>query len=552
MTDPDAAARTPPTTSGWTFADVWETIAETLPDAPAQVHGDQRTTWADFERRANGVADHLVAGGASVGDRVALYLTNRPEYLEVFFACSKASLVHVNTNYRYADDELIYLWDNADAVAVVFEGQFTDTIERIRGSLPAITTWLWVDDGTSTDGCPSFARPYEEVAERPDLAPVRPETGRSGDDLVLLYTGGTTGMPKGVMWRQDDLLKVTDAANRNALPDDLDLEAVRLRTTGPGPISLPACPLMHGTGLFNSVNTLTLGGCIVTLTGRRFAIEEFLDTIEAERVKSTFIVGDAFARPMLDAMEAAPDRWDLSGLRVIISSGVMWSAETKPGLIDRWPQLILVDTYGSSEAVGMGSSVSSRGSAARTASFSLSDKAVVITDDGRLVEPGSGEVGKVGIRGRTPIGYHKDPEKSAATFPRIDGVTYSVPGDFATVEADGTITLLGRGSVCINTGGEKVFPEEVEETLKTHPDIVDAIVVGIPDQRFGQAVAAVVEPVRQQADLDTAAVVDHVKDRLAGYKAPRRVFVVSSLDRAANGKVDYKRWTDHAEEAATG
>jgi fatty-acyl-CoA synthase len=251
---------------------------------------------------------------------------------------------------------------------------------------------------------------------------------------------------------------------------------------------------------------------------------------------------------MLAALEAEPDRWDLSSLRVIISSGVMWSSESKEGLIRHQPQLILVDTYGSSEAIGMGSSVSSKESSAKTASFSLSDKAVVITDDGRLVAPGSGEIGKVGIEGRTPIGYYKDPEKSAATFPVVNGVRYSVPGDFATVEADGSITLLGRGSVCINTGGEKVFPEEVEEALKTFPGVQDAIVVGIPDDRFGQAVTAVVAA---EEGFDEAAAIAHVKEHLAAYKAPKRVFTVGSLDRAANGKVDYKRWTSHAETNAS-
>jgi 3-oxocholest-4-en-26-oate---CoA ligase len=256
-------------------------------------------------------------------------------------------------------------------------------------------------------------------------------------------------------------------------------------------------------------------------------------------------VGDAFAKPILRALDDQPDRWDISSLRVIISSGVMWSIESKQGLLRHNPDLIMVDSYGSSEAIGMGSSVSEKGEAAKTASFRLSPESVVITEDGRLVKPGSGEIGKVGVRGHTPIGYYKDPEKSTATFPVIDGVRYSVPGDFATIEADGTITLLGRGSVCINTGGEKVFPEEVEETLKTHPSIHDAVAVGVPDDRFGQAVTAVVEP-QPGADVDEALVIAHVKAKLAHYKAPKRIFVVDSLERAANGKVDYQRWTDHA------
>jgi fatty-acyl-CoA synthase len=539
----NAGTETPPTTDGWTFADVWESVADCVPDADALVHGPIRISWRDFERRANAVARHLLDAGCGHQSKVAFYLHNRPEYCELFFGCSKASLVHVNTNYRYADAELIYIWDNADAEAVVFGSSFTETADRIRGDVPSVHTWLWVDEGDGTS-CPDWATPYEDVAAASVEQRVVPVEGRSGDDLVLLYTGGTTGMPKGVMWRQDDLFKVTDAANKEPMGDVLDLGALKARTVGPGPISLPACPLMHGTGLFNAVNTLSLGGAIVTLESTKFSIEEFLDTLERERVKSTFIVGDAFAKPMLAAIDAEPQRWDLAALRVIISSGVMWSAESKQGLMGHWPQLILVDTYGSSEAVGMGSSVSSKAKATKTASFSLSDRAVVLTDDGRIVEPGSEEIGKVGIRGRTPIGYYKDEAKSAATFPVVNGIRYSIPGDFATVEADGSITLLGRGSVCINTGGEKVFPEEVEEVLKTFPGVDDAIAVGVPDDRFGQAVTAVVAA---PAGVEEAQVIDHVKSQLAHYKAPKRVFVVPTLDRAANGKVDYKRWTTHAE-----
>jgi 3-oxocholest-4-en-26-oate---CoA ligase len=533
----------------WTYADIWETVANSVPDAPALVHGDLHRSWAEMDRRADGLARFLLDHGLGHQDKVAFYLYNRPEYAETFAACSKAALVHVNTNYRYAADELVYIWDNADVVAVVFQGAFTDTIDIIRPRVPAVRCWLWVDDGEGT--CPPWATPYEDAVRTPSEGRVRGPWGRSGDDLVLLYTGGTTGLPKGVMWRQGDLFAVTDKTNRRPLPLERDLDAdgfspaVRARTPKPGPSSLPACPLMHGTGLFNGTNTLSLGGSLVTLTQHRFDVVEFLDTIERERVKSTFIVGDAFAKPILRALDAEPDRWDISSLRVIISSGVMWSTESKRGLLGHNPSLIMVDSYGSSEAIGMGSSVSEKGKAAETAKFRLSPESVVITDDGRLVEPGSGEVGKVGVRGHTPVGYYKDPEKSAATFPVIDGRRYSVPGDFATIEADGSITLLGRGSVCINTGGEKVFPEEVEEALKTHPTVHDAVAVGVPDDRFGQAVTAVVEP-RGSATVDEAEVIAHVKAKLAHYKAPKRVFVVDDLERAANGKVDYPRWTEHA------
>ena len=556
MSDSQAETGSP---AEWTYADVWETVVDCLPDAPALIHGQgdaqTRLSWSELDARANGLARFLIDAGCAHQDKVAFYLHNRPEYIETFYACSKASLVHVNTNYRYADAELLYIWENADASVVVFQGTFTETIERIREQASAVHTWLWVDDGVGP--CPEWATAYESAVEG-GIAGVggrvaQPQ-GRSGDDLILLYTGGTTGMPKGVMWRQADLLGVTDKTNRVPLPAVSDLDeaglsaVVRARTVKPGPISTPCCPLMHGTGLFNSLNTLSLGGAIATMAGTNFSVVELLDTIQNVGVKSIFIVGDAFARPILEALDAEPERWDLSPLRVVLSSGVMWSSETKEGLLRHNPKLILVDAFGSSEAIGLGSSVSSADGAAKTASFSLSSESVVITEEGQLVTPGSGDIGKVGVRGRTPIGYYKDEAKSAATFPVIDGVRYSVPGDFATVEADGSITLLGRGSVCINTGGEKVFPEEVEEALKLHPAISDAIAVGVPDDRFGQAVHAVVAA----ADgFDESDVIDHVKSQLARYKAPKRVFGVDTLDRAANGKIDYKRWTAFAIDQAT-
>jgi len=505
-----------------------------------------------MESRANGLAQYLLSRGAKHQASVAFYLYNGPEYTETFFACAKASLVHVNTNYRYGVEELAYLWDNADAEVVVFHAAFTEMVELLRERLPQIHTYLWVDDGSGS--CPPWASDYEVAVNTEAPAHVSSRHGRSGDDLLLLYTGGTTGMPKGVMWRQDDLLMVTDAKNKVRLPsepdygpNDLSPSVIQRVKERPGPASIPACPLMHGTGLFNALTTLTLGGSIVTLTSRRLDIPEMFDTIEQKNVKSIFIVGDAFARPMLAALDSEPNRWDISSLRVMISSGVMRSSESKTGLMAHNERLICVDTYGSSEAIGIGSSVSSKEDAAKTASFSLSKSSAVITEDGRLVAPGSGEIGRVGVSGRVPLGYYKDPHKTATTFPTIEGVRYSVPGDFATVEADGTISLLGRGSVCINTGGEKVFPEEVEESLKEFPGVDDAIVVGVPDERFGQRVAAVVA-MADPTPTHESELIAHVKSRLAAYKAPRHVLAVDSLERAANGKIDYKRWTTYAEE----
>lgn len=531
--------------TGWNFADTWETIAETIPEAPALLHGDLVRTWEEFDSRADGIAQAYLDAGATEGTTVAQYLTNRPEYLESVFAAFKIGLAPVNTNYRYVDDELVYLWDNADTSIVVFEGQFADRIESLRDRVPGVQTWLWVDDGTAD--CPEWAHPYEPSATSAARRTVAP-WGRSGDSLYLLYTGGTTGMPKGVMWRNDDLLLVLNegAPRKRHLPEDVDLDHVRTVCATPGIRTLPACPLMHGTGAFNAFTALTVGGSVVTLTGAKFDAVELLDTIEAKKVNNTAIVGDAFARPILAALEAESTRWDISSLRVVLSSGVMWSQATKDGLLRHNPNMLLVDSLGSSEAIGMASSVSGGANdSARTATFTLGPKTQVITDDGRLLSPGDDEIGKVAIKGHVPIGYYKDPVKSSETFVRVDGDSYSMPGDYARVEADGTLVLLGRGSVCINTGGEKVFPEEVEEALKEHDLVHDAVVVGLPDERFGQAITAVVEPI-VGAELDDVDLVAHVKERLAAYKAPKQVVPVDSLGRAANGKVDYKRWTAHA------
>jgi 3-oxocholest-4-en-26-oate---CoA ligase len=528
---------------GWNFADVWELVADNLPDAPALGHGGRRWSWAQFDNRADGVAHALLDAGVERQDKVAQYLFNGPEYLETVFAAFKVGLVPVNTNYRYVDDELVYLWDNADCVAVVFHGAFAERIAGLRHRVPRVRLWLWVDDGSGP--CPEWATGYEETAAsaRPGQRTV-PPWPRTGDDLYLLYTGGTTGMPKGVMWRQDDLYNFfSDSVYHD--PHQPDLDAVRARLTRPGPVAVPACPLMHGTGAFIAFQVLVQGGCIVTLTGRTFDVTELLDTVEAERVNVLAIVGDAFAKPMLRALDEHPGRWDISSLLVVVSSGVMWSEATKQGLLRHHDGMLLADIFSSSEALGMGQSISSASGTSSTASFRVGDRTRVITDDGRDVAPGSGQIGMVAIRGYTPLGYYKDEEKSARTFREIDGARWSIPGDYATVEADGTLKVLGRGSVCINTGGEKVYPEEVEEVLKEHPSVRDAVVVGVPDEKFGEAIVAMVEPAGD-GDLDAAGIVAHVRSRLAPYKAPKRVLAVDTIGRAANGKVDYRRLRDEA------
>ena len=521
----------------WNFADVFERIASVIPDAPCQLHGRRTVTWGAFDRRANALGADLLAAGLGEQAKVAAYLTNCPEYLETYHAAMKVGMVPVNTNFRYGPEEIRYLFDNSDAEAVVFHATFSDIVDKVRGDLPLVKRWYVVSDGSPE---PEWAVPYEAtVAAGADR--VVGTWGRSPDHCVFLYTGGTTGMPKGVMWRQHDLFQVLGGGGNPILgqPPAADMDDLGSRITGPGAVGLAACPLMHGTGQFTAFIIMIGGGSIVSLADRAFDPAALWQTVEDKKVNAVTIVGDAFARPLLNALDANPGGWDLSSLLLISSSGVMWSHEVKEGLLRHLPTVILFDSLGSSEAVGLAANVSGGGAAAETASFTLGENVKVISEAGSLVEPGSEEIGMVGIPGHIPIGYYKDPEKTAKTFRTVDGVRYSIPGDFATVAADGTIHLLGRGSVVINTGGEKVFPEEVEEVLKQHPFVVDAVAVGLPDDRFGEVICAIVEA-EPGATVDEDAVIEFVRTKLARYKAPRHVLVVDSIGRSPAGKVDYK------------
>ncbi len=521
------------------FADIFEAVAAAVPDRPAIVCGDRTVRWSDFDRRANALAADLLAAGLAPGAKVAAYLYNSPEYLETYFAATKVAMWPVNTNYRYAVGEIVYLFDNADAEAVVFDTAFTEVATAARERLPRIVRWYAVGPNP-----PVWAVPYEDVvAPGRDDAPAI-EARRGPTDVIMTYTGGTTGMPKGVMWSHGELYKAMGHGGNALLgypPAETleDLAAAAVARTD-APVVLEACPLMHATALGNAYAMLPLGATIVLLDRTTFDAEHLWDECVRLGVTWLTMVGDAFGRPLLAALEAHPGRWDLSRLKVLYSAGVMWSQEVKVGMLQHLPDdVMLLDVFGSTEAAGMGRSLSTKSSVAATAAFLVGELAQVITEDGRFVEPGSGEVGLAAFGGPMPDGYYKDAVKTAETFRTVNGKRWSVPGDFATVEADGTMRLLGRGSVCINTAGEKVFVEEVEEVLKRHPQVLDAVCVGIPDPRFGETVCAVVQPRQAGDEVDTASVIAHVKAELAGYKAPRDVVVVPSIGRAPSGKVDY-------------
>ena len=525
ISDPRKAAE-------WTFADVWETVADEISQKTALIHGEQRLSWRDFDSRADGVAQALLDAGLQRQDKVALYLHNGPAYMESAFAAFKAALVPVNTNYRYTGDELIQLWTNADAAAVIFHAAFAPQAEAVRSRCPAVLAWVCVEDGTGP--CPAWADSYEQAA-RSATGRTKSPGGRSGDDQILIYTGGTTGLPRGVMWRQHDMFL---ASNTTGDPEEANFEHIRRRLAdSTPPVGLPAAPLMHGTGFVFAATILNRGGTIVTLPGQSFDVAHLLDTIAQEGVTDLCIVGDAFCRPIVDALDLDPDRWDLSRLKVVSSSGMAWSASVKERLLAHAPAALLIDFLNASEASGMGRSLTSSKRSASGSRFQLGKNACVIDEDGQPIASGSAKAGRLAVRGHIPLGYYKDPEKTAATFPVVDGIRYAVPGDLATIDADGAITLLGRGSTCINTGGEKVFPEEVEDAIKSHEGVADALVVGIPHVRFGQMVTAAVEWVDGVAQ-DESALLDHLRGRLAGHKIPRAVVPVDSLGRGPNGKAD--------------
>jgi fatty-acyl-CoA synthase len=528
------------------LADVWEAVADRLPDQTAQIHGEQRATYRDFESRAARLATALRQSGIGAGAKVALYLYNGNEYLETVFAALKLRAVPVNVNFRYLADELHYLLDNADAEAIVYHGALAERVQAVRERLPKLRFFVQVT-GNDDDRRPLLegARYYEDVVANSAPAERIP---RSKDDLVFLYTGGTTGLPKGVMWRHSDLF-VTFSKSYAPLggfipktPQEAAEAAVKMNEMGAAPRSIAGAPLMHGMAWFTSMSTLVVGGTVISLPSRSFDPHELWRTLEREKASTCIIVGDAFARPMLRALEQAEAKgkpYDISSLFALISAGVMWTASNKKAFLERGIPM-LIDGLGSSEATGMGMMINTASDDPTTAKFQLNPECKVITDDGRFVEPGSDEIGMLGVCAGIPLGYYKDDAKTAATFKVIDGVRYSIPGDYAKVEADGSITLLGRGSVCINTGGEKVFPEEVEEVVKLHPSVDDCTVVGIPDEKWGEAITAVVSA-SPGAIIDPDEVITMTKNKLAAYKAPKHLLVVDRIVRSPAGKADY-RW----------
>ena len=528
------------------LAAIHEAIAETVPERECLVFRDRRLSWAEVTDRTRRLADVLRQHGLgcqrerrelrnweSGQDHIGLYLYNGNEYLEGMLGAYKARLAPFNVNYRYVDEELEYLFDNADAKAVIYHASFAPRLARIREKLPKIHLWLQVDDGSGEPLMPG-ALDYEQA-----LAGARPAepTGLAPDDLYILYTGGTTGMPKGVLWRQEDILH---AAMYPGEVGSLEQIVERVKKKTRAVRALPTPPFMHGASHWAVFNMWHVGGTIVVQSDpQRLDPADIWSTVEREKVNVLNMVGDAFARPLVDELRRR--RYELSSLRRISTGGAILSASLKQDFLELIPQIQILDVLGSSESGVQASKISSGKSRATTGDFAMNpDNVVLKADLSGLVEPGSGEQGWLARCGRVPLGYYGDAEKTARTFPVVDGVRYVVPGDRTALEADGSLRLLGRDSVTISTGGEKVFAEEVEQALKHHPGVHDAVVVGMPHERWGQQVTAIVA-LRAGERPSKEALHAAASEHIAAYKLPKAFVFVEKILRSPSGKVDY-RW----------
>jgi 3-oxocholest-4-en-26-oate---CoA ligase len=534
------------------IADLAEHAIDTVPDRVALISGDQQLTYAELEEKANRLAHYLIDRGVKKDDKVGLYCRNRIEIVIAMLGIVKAGAILVNVNFRYVEGELRYLFENSDMVALVHERQYSDRVANVLPETPDVKTILVIEDGSDLEyqryGGVEFYSALEQGAPERDFGP------RSADDIYLLYTGGTTGFPKGVMWRHEDIYRVlfggTDFATGEPIADEHDL--AKAAAANPPMIRYPIPPMIHGAT--QSATWMSIFSGQTTVLTPEFNADEVWRAIHEHKVNLLFFTGDAMARPLLDALLASQESgreeeaYDLSSLFLLASTAALFSTSIKEKFLELLPNRIITDSIGSSETGFGGTSVVAKGQSHTGGPRVTIDKTtVVLDDDGNEVVPGSGVRGIIAKRGHIPVGYFKDEKKTAETFQTINGVRYAIPGDYAQVEEDGSVTMLGRGSVSINSGGEKIYPEEVEAALKGHPDVFDALVVGVPDPRFGQHVAAVVHP--RDGSRPTLAELDaFVRSEIAGYKVPRSLWLVDEVKRSPAGKPDY-RWAKDQTEA---
>jgi acyl-CoA synthetase (AMP-forming)/AMP-acid ligase II len=534
--------------SRFNLADIFEDMVDAIPDRDALVCGDQRFSYAQLDERATRLAHALASRSIGRGDHIGTYMYNSAEYVTTMLGCFKIGAVPININYRYVEDELRYLFDNADLKGVVHHREFADRIAAVRGDCPTLSTLFFVEDG-SGDGSGADTDAIGSVDFEKAVAEGSPERrfeARTDDDLFIIYTGGTTGMPKGVMWRHEDLF-FAGLAGGNPLGEPVTSRRELVEKALAAPMQLammPAAPLIHGAAQLATFIAFDGGNKLVYQ--KNFDAEELLALVHREKVNTLSIVGDAMARPIADALErnAAEGSYDVSSILSIGSAGAIFSTPVKEKVKRFLPNCILVDSYGSTETGFQGTGTGSESkSFGQGLGFQMNDRTVVLDDELRVAQPGSGVQGRVALKGYVPLGYYNDPEKTAETFVTIDGERYSITGDIAEVEADGSIKLFGRGSLCINSGGEKIFIEEVENALKSLAAIHDAVVVGVDDVQWGQRVTALVSfsPLEPGvAEPSENEIRSHARTKVAGYKVPKEVFVVDEVFRGPNGKADYK------------
>ncbi|MGV9408406.1 acyl-CoA synthetase [Nocardia sp. NPDC003693] len=516
------------------FADLFEHAVDAMPERIALIHRDRRITYRELDIRANRLAHHLTSIGVAPGTHVGFQMHNSIETMETLIACFKVRAVPININYRYGAEELTYIYDNADLHTLVFHRSYASAVGAALSRSPRVRRAIVVEDDLDSGNIETTAAHYESV-----LSPVttRPAAERTSDDLFMMYTGGTTGMPKGVMWRQEDMWRVLgggiDFYTGEPVADEFQQSQVGAKNEPMTWLILP--PLIHAAAMMPTFNALWSGNTLIYES--RFDPATIWATIERERPAVMVITGDAMARPLLDELAASPV--DASSLVVIASGAALLSQPVKNRLLEQFPGALVSDSIGSSETgfggIGFATKDDDPGRGPRV---QVGRGAVVVDDSGIPVPPG--EQGWLAKTGAVPLGYYKDEEKSRRLFKTVDGARMVVTDDRARVESDGSITLIGRGNMVINTGGEKVFVEEVESVLKAHPSVFDAVVVGVPHERWGQQVAAVIATT-EGAVLDFEALTGHVRAHLAGYKTPRTLWIATTVTRSPSGKPDY-RW----------
>src|ERR1700722_7542213 len=520
------------------LADLFEAAVDAYPERENLVANGERRTYAEMEARANRLAHHLAAQGIGPGDHVGTYPYNSVEWVETAWAVFKLRAVWININYRYVKEELRYLLTNADLKALVHQREFSPLVGALLPDLPQLRHILIIEDGTDVPDSTPDARNYEDALAA--QSPERDFGPRSADDLYILYTGGTTGMPKGVVWRHEDVFYAlgggTDPVTNERMTDPAQMVAKGVKG---GLVPLPVAPLMHGATQWCVMGQSFVGSKIVLMA--KFDPHAVWRLVGEARVNSVMITGDAMGKPLIESLDDVGTDHDLSSLLAVVSSAALFSAPVKDQFFAALPNLVITDAIGSSEGGNNGMTVVTAGNTAMKSgpTVHLLGATVVFDENLEPVEPGSGVTGKIARSGDIPLGYYNDPKKTAEVFIQVRGTRYVMPGDYATVEADGSITLLGRGSIVINSGGEKIFPEEVESAVRSHPYVMDPIVGGAPDERWGQTVAAIVQPRVGHKAPSLDSLQEHCRSTIAGYKLPRRLYVVDAVERSPSGKPDY-------------